>query len=101
MVTRSPVKKAYSSSLRAAQAQPGSWWTGWSGWLHEHGTGQVRARPRPSLPPLQALTDALDAYLAWIEDNADAAQSLSDILEFSRNEKNRKADFSDHRLGIS
>src|SRR4029079_8823509 len=31
-----------------------------------------RLEPDPALPPAQALTDALDAYLAWIEDNADA-----------------------------
>ena len=42
------------------------------------GAQELRARiePDPSLPPLQALTDALDAYLAWIEDNADAYAKL-------------------------
>ena len=42
------------------------------------GAEELRARiePDPSLPPAQALTDALDAYLAWIEDNADAYAKL-------------------------
>jgi AcrR family transcriptional regulator len=42
------------------------------------GAQQLRARvePDPALPPAQALTDALDAYLAWIEDNADAYAKL-------------------------
>jgi AcrR family transcriptional regulator len=37
---------------------------------------RVRVEPDPALPPAQALTDALDAYLAWIEDNADAYAKL-------------------------
>src|SRR4026209_1757684 len=37
---------------------------------------RARIEPDPSLPPLQALTDALDAYLTWIEDNADAYAKL-------------------------
>lgn len=42
------------------------------------GAQELRARvePDPSLPPAQALTEALDAYLAWIEDNADAYAKL-------------------------
>jgi AcrR family transcriptional regulator len=42
------------------------------------GAQELRARvePDPALPPEQALTDALDAYLAWIEDNADAYAKL-------------------------
>ena len=42
------------------------------------GAEELRARiePDPALPPAQALTDALDAYLAWIEDNADAYAKL-------------------------
>ena len=42
------------------------------------GAEELRARvePDPALPPAQALTDALDAYLQWIEDNADAYAKL-------------------------
>ena len=42
------------------------------------GAEELRARvePDPALPPAQALTSALDAYLAWIEDNADAYAKL-------------------------
>jgi AcrR family transcriptional regulator len=42
------------------------------------GAQELRARvePDPALPPAQALTDALDAYLAWIEDNAVAYAKL-------------------------
>jgi AcrR family transcriptional regulator len=42
------------------------------------GAQELRARvePDPALPPARALTDALDAYLAWIEDNADAYAKL-------------------------
>jgi AcrR family transcriptional regulator len=42
------------------------------------GAQELRARvePDPALPPAQALTHALDAYLAWIEDNADAYAKL-------------------------
>jgi AcrR family transcriptional regulator len=42
------------------------------------GAQELRARvePDPALPPAQALTEALDAYLAWIEDNADAYAKL-------------------------
>lgn len=42
------------------------------------GAQELRARvePDPSLPPARALTEALDAYLAWIEDNADAYAKL-------------------------
>jgi AcrR family transcriptional regulator len=42
------------------------------------GAQELRARvePDPALPPAQALTDALDAYLAWIDDNADAYAKL-------------------------
>ena len=42
------------------------------------GAEELRARiePDPALPPAQALTDALDAYLGWIEDNADAYAKL-------------------------
>ena len=42
------------------------------------GAEELRARiePDPALPPAQALTEALDAYLAWIEDNADAYAKL-------------------------
>jgi AcrR family transcriptional regulator len=42
------------------------------------GAQELRARvePDPDLPPAQALTDALDAYLGWIEDNADAYAKL-------------------------
>jgi len=35
-----------------------------------------RVEPDPSLPPAEALTGAVDAYLAWIEDNADAYAKL-------------------------
>jgi polyhydroxyalkanoate synthase len=31
--------------LSAAATAHGSWWTCWSEWLYEHGTGTVRARP--------------------------------------------------------
>ena len=37
---------------------------------------RARVEPDPGLPPAQALTDALDAYLEWIEDNADAFAKL-------------------------
>jgi AcrR family transcriptional regulator len=37
---------------------------------------RARVEPDPALPPAQALTGALDAYLAWIEDNADAYAKL-------------------------
>jgi len=42
------------------------------------GAQELRARvePDPALPPAQALMGALDAYLAWIEDNADAYAKL-------------------------
>ncbi len=42
------------------------------------GAEELRARvePDPSLPPAQALAVAVDAYLAWIEDNADAYTKL-------------------------
>jgi AcrR family transcriptional regulator len=42
------------------------------------GAQELRARvePDPALPPAQALTDALDAYLAWIDDNAVAYAKL-------------------------
>lgn len=42
------------------------------------GAQELRARvePDPSLPPARALTEALDAYLSWIEDNADAYAKL-------------------------
>jgi AcrR family transcriptional regulator len=42
------------------------------------GAQELRARvePDPALPPAQALPDALDAYLAWIEDNAVAYEKL-------------------------
>jgi AcrR family transcriptional regulator len=42
------------------------------------GAQELRARvePDPALPPAQALRDALDAYLTWIEDNADAYAKL-------------------------
>ena len=42
------------------------------------GAEELRARiePDPALPPAQALTEALDAYLAWIEENADAYAKL-------------------------
>ena len=35
-----------------------------------------RVEPDPSLPPAEALTGAVDAYLGWIEDNADAYAKL-------------------------
>ena len=37
---------------------------------------RARVEPDPALPPARALTEALDAYLAWIEDNADAYAKL-------------------------
>ena len=37
---------------------------------------RARVEPDPALPPAQALTAALDAYLSWIEDNADAYAKL-------------------------
>jgi AcrR family transcriptional regulator len=37
---------------------------------------RARVEPDPALPPAQALTGALDAYLAWIEDNAEAYAKL-------------------------
>jgi AcrR family transcriptional regulator len=42
------------------------------------GAEELRARvePDPSLPPAQALSEAVDAYLSWIEDNADAYTKL-------------------------
>src|SRR6478609_10296238 len=42
------------------------------------GAEDLRARVEPdaSLPPAQALTHALDVYLQWIEDNADAYAKL-------------------------
>jgi AcrR family transcriptional regulator len=42
------------------------------------GAEELRAlvEPDPHLPPAQALAAALDAYLAWIEDNADAYAKL-------------------------
>jgi AcrR family transcriptional regulator len=42
------------------------------------GADELRARvePDPSLPPAQALAGAVDAYLAWIEDNAEAYVKL-------------------------
>lgn len=42
------------------------------------GAEELRARiePDPSLPPAEALTGAVDAYLSWIEDNADAYAKL-------------------------
>jgi AcrR family transcriptional regulator len=35
-----------------------------------------RVEPDPDLPPLEALSASLDAYLAWIEQNADAYAKL-------------------------
>ena len=35
-----------------------------------------RVEPSPSLPPAEALAASVDAYLAWIEDNADAYEKL-------------------------
>jgi AcrR family transcriptional regulator len=42
------------------------------------GAEELRARvePDPSLPPVEALSGAVDAYLGWIEDNADAYSKL-------------------------
>jgi AcrR family transcriptional regulator len=42
------------------------------------GAEELRAlvEPNPDLPPAQALATALDAYLAWIDDNADAYAKL-------------------------
>jgi AcrR family transcriptional regulator len=42
------------------------------------GAEELRARvePDPSLPPAEALSAAVDAYLGWIEDNADAYAKL-------------------------
>jgi AcrR family transcriptional regulator len=42
------------------------------------GADELRAlvEPNPDLPPAQALATALDAYLAWIDDNADAYAKL-------------------------
>jgi AcrR family transcriptional regulator len=42
------------------------------------GAEELRARvePDPALPPAQALSEAVDAYLSWIEDNADAYTKL-------------------------
>jgi AcrR family transcriptional regulator len=37
---------------------------------------RTRVEPDPDLPPAQALAGAVDAYLAWIEDNADAYEKL-------------------------
>jgi AcrR family transcriptional regulator len=37
---------------------------------------RARVEPDPTLPPAQALATALDAYLAWIEDNAEAYAKL-------------------------
>jgi AcrR family transcriptional regulator len=37
---------------------------------------RARVEPDPALPPAQGLMDALNAYLAWIEDNADAYAKL-------------------------
>jgi AcrR family transcriptional regulator len=34
--------------------------------------------PDPDLPPLEALTASLDAYLGWIEENADSFSKLMD-----------------------
>ena len=35
-----------------------------------------RVEPDPELPPAEALTAAIDAYLAWIEDNSEAYEKL-------------------------
>src|SRR5690349_2368 len=35
-----------------------------------------RIEPDPSLPPAEALSAALDAYLSWIEENAQAYEKL-------------------------
>lgn len=42
------------------------------------GAEELRARvePDPSLPPAEALASALNAYLAWIEDNSEAYAKL-------------------------
>ena len=42
------------------------------------GAEELRARvePDPDLPPAEALSAALDAYLAWIEENSDAYAKL-------------------------
>ena len=42
------------------------------------GAQELRARvePDPALPPAEALASALDAYLAWIEDNSEAYAKL-------------------------
>jgi len=42
------------------------------------GAEELRARvePDPALPPAEALASALDAYLAWIEDNSEAYAKL-------------------------
>ena len=42
------------------------------------GAEELRARiePDPDLPPAEALSAALDAYLAWIEENAQAYEKL-------------------------
>jgi AcrR family transcriptional regulator len=42
------------------------------------GAEELRARvePDPALPPAQALAASVDAYLAWIEENADAYEKL-------------------------
>jgi AcrR family transcriptional regulator len=37
-----------------------------------------RTAPDPDLPPLQALTASLDAFLAWIEDNSASYAKLMD-----------------------
>jgi AcrR family transcriptional regulator len=37
---------------------------------------RTRVEPDPGLPPAQALASALDAYLAWIEDNSEAYAKL-------------------------
>jgi AcrR family transcriptional regulator len=42
------------------------------------GAEELRARiePDPDLPPAEALSAALDAYLAWVEENAEAYEKL-------------------------
>ena len=42
------------------------------------GAQELRARvePDPALPPAEALATALNAYLAWIEDNSEAYAKL-------------------------
>jgi AcrR family transcriptional regulator len=37
---------------------------------------RARVEPDPSLPPAEALASALNAYLAWIEDNSEAYAKL-------------------------